>query len=250
MPGPLAVLQRLVRSLVPIRVRGIPERARWLSTRPLSNSWGFDRGTPIDRYYIERFLQRQARDIRGHVLEVKTSVYATRFGTLVDTADVLDIDASNVEATIVADLAVSASMPESRFDCFILTQTLQLIFDVESAIASAHRLLSPGGTLLVTVPCVSRVVPRYGQETDYWRFTPASCRRLFGETFGADRVSVEPLGNVAACVAFLRGAAVEEVPRRILDVNDADFPLVIAVRAVKAEPNVAAEPGPRAPRSR
>ena len=233
MPAPFAAFQRWLRSVVPIRVRGIPERARWLMTRPLSDTWGFDRGTPVDRYYIEHFLERHARDIRGRVLEMKSSVYTKRFGTGVHTADVLDIDASNADATIIADLSATATLPESRFDCFILTQTLQFIFEVESAIASAHRLLSPGGTLLVTVPCVSRVAPRYGQDTDYWRFTPASCRRLFASAFGAEHVEVEPLGNVAAAVAFLRGAAVEEIPRRVLDANDPDFPVVIAVRAVK-----------------
>jgi hypothetical protein len=218
---------------MPIRVRGVPERARWLMTRPLSDTWGFDRGTPVDRYYIEHFLERHARDIRGRVLEMKSRAYTDRFGTGVHSADVLDLDASNAEATIVADLSTTAMMPASRFDCFILTQTLQFIFEVESAITSAHRMLAPGGTLLVTVPCVSRVAPRYGQDTDYWRFTPASCRRLFGAAFGAEQVSIEPLGNVGAAVAFLRGVAVEEIPHRVLDSNDPDFPVVVAVRAVK-----------------
>jgi hypothetical protein len=146
---------------------------------------------------------------------------------------VLDIDASNPNATLVGDLARTSDLPSALYDCFILTQTLQLIFDVSAAIASAHKLLRPGGTLLVTVPSVSRVVPRYGAETDYWRFTPASCRRLFGDVFGATNVAVEPLGNVGAGVAFLRGAAVEEVPRSVLQHHDPDFPVVIAVRAVR-----------------
>lgn len=229
----LQLVQRLLRSAVPIRVRGIPDRARWLQTRPLSDSWGFDRGTPVDRHYIERFLSTHAADIRGRVLEIKSSAYTERFGRAVDRRDVLDIDATNAQATIVADLGDPAQMPEQAFDCFILTQTLQLIFDTRAAIASAHKLLRPGGTLLATVPCISRIVPRYGLETDYWRFTPASCRRLFGDAFGADNVTVEALGNVGAAVAFLRGAAMEEVPRGVLDVNDSYFPVVMAVRAVR-----------------
>ena len=235
MASPFAALRRVVRSVVPIRIRGIPARARWLAPRPLSDSWGFDRGTPVDRYYIEGFLERHASDIRGRTLEVKSSAYARRFGRAVESYDVIDIDATNADATIVADLTRPESLPESHFDAFICTQTLQFIFDVRTAVASAHRLLRPGGTLLVTVPCVSRVGPRYGQETDYWRFTPASCRRLFGDVFGLTTVQVEPLGNVAAGVAFLRGAAQEEVPTRVLAANDPDFPVVIAVRAVKRQ---------------
>src|SRR3712207_5592488 len=37
-------------------------------TRPLSAQWGFDRGLPIDRYYIEGFLSANAADVGGCVL--------------------------------------------------------------------------------------------------------------------------------------------------------------------------------------
>ena len=145
-----------------------------MGVRPLSTEWGFDRGTPVDRYYIERFLAAHSADIRGRTLEVKSAEYARRFGSAVTQADILDIDASNRDATVVADLAVGDGIPERAFDCFVLTQTLQLIYDVREAIVQCHRLLRPGGVLLVTVPIVSRIVPRYGLTTDYWRFTPAS----------------------------------------------------------------------------
>ncbi len=35
------------------------------SLRPVSASFGQDRGTPIRRYYIERFLQQERSAIRG-----------------------------------------------------------------------------------------------------------------------------------------------------------------------------------------
>jgi hypothetical protein len=233
--SPLETLRNLIRAIVPIRVRGIPGRARWLNTRPLSDSWGFDRGTPIDRHFIEGFLARHADDIRGRVLEIKSDAYTVRFGRNVESRDVLDIDASNPNATIVGDLTGATTIPEDRFDCVILTQTLQFIYDVQSAVVNVHKTLRAGGTALVTVPSTSRVAPRYGQESDYWRFTPASCRRLFGDVFGASNVTVEPLVNVGAGVAFLRGVAVEEVPHSVLEHHDDDFPVVIAVRAVRRE---------------
>src|SRR5947207_406343 len=46
--------------------------------------WGAERGTPVDRYYIERFLERHRADIRGRVLEVRDSRYTDRFGTSVE----------------------------------------------------------------------------------------------------------------------------------------------------------------------
>ena len=87
--------------------------------------------------------------------------------------------------------------------------------------------------LLVTVPSLSRIVHVAGLEWDYWRFTAASCRRLFGEAFGDANVEVRTHGNVLAATAFLRGTALEEIPRRKLDVNDPDCPLLVTVRAVK-----------------
>ena len=204
-----------------------------LGVRPVSERWGWDRGTPVDRYYIERFLEAHAGDVRGRVLEVKDSAYSRRLDHGVTRFDVLDLDAANPDATIVADLATGEGIPEGAFDCFVLTQTLQLIYDVRGAVAQCHRLLAPGGVLLVTVPVVSRIVHDDGLEWDHWRFTGASCRRLFGDVFGAGQVEVRTWGNVLAGVAFLRGTAYQEIPRRKLDVNDPYFPIVVTVRAVK-----------------
>jgi SAM-dependent methyltransferase len=174
------------------RIRRLAPPA-WLGsirrTTPLSDHYGYDRGTPVDRYYIERFLEEYRRDVHGRVLEVKDSSYTDRYGFDVEQRDVLDVDPANPHATIIADLASADSMPSHSFDCFILTQTLQLIYDMRGAISHAHRILRPGGALLVTVPAVSRVVPGYGFKTDYWRFTAASCSSLFGEVFGAEQVT-------------------------------------------------------------
>jgi SAM-dependent methyltransferase len=215
-----------------------------MGVRPLSTEWGYDRGTPVDLYYIERFLAAHAADIRGRTLEVKNAGYTRRFGSAVTQADVLDIDARNVDATIIADLSVGEGIPERAFDCFVITQTLQFIYDVHSAVVQSHRLLRPGGVLLATVPIVARISPRYGLTTEYWRFTPASCARMFGDVFGAEQVTVRTDGNVFAGVAFLRGAALEELPRRKLDVHDPYFPILATVRAVRSTASGGSRAGP------
>lgn len=213
-------------------------RPAWLGTlrrlTPLSDYWGFERGTAVDRYYIERFLGQYRLDIRGRVLEVRDSVYTDQFGTAVVQRDILDIDPANPKATIVADLTSSAGLPADLFDCFVLTQTLQFIYDFRAAVDQAFRLLRPGGVLLVTVPSVSRVAPRYGLKSDYWRFTAASCSALFGPVFGDAQVTIQSYGNVLTATAFLAGMAHEELSRRELEMVDPYFPVIIAVRAVKA----------------
>jgi SAM-dependent methyltransferase len=227
-------LRALLASPLARRLRR-PSLLRAMGLRPLSTEWGFDRGTPVDRYYIERFLAAHSADIRGRTLEVKSAEYTRGFGSAVTQLDVLDLDSANADATIVADLAIGEGIPERAFDCFVLTQTLQFIYDLHAAVVQSHRLLRPGGVLLVTVPIVSRIAPRYGLATDYWRFTAASCSRLFGDVFGAEQVTVSTHGNVFAGVAFLRGVAVEELPRRKLDAHDPYFPILATVRAVRAD---------------
>jgi SAM-dependent methyltransferase len=211
-------------------------RPRWLTvwrTRPVSDIWGADRGTPVDRWYIDRFLDASRAAIRGSVVEIKHSMYTDRFGSDVRERHVLDVDAANERATIVADLAAADAAPSDRFDCFILTQTLQLIYDVHAAVGHTHRMLRPGGVVLCTVPCVSRV--SHGLvDAEFWRFTQASCERLFGDVFGSENVEVRAHGNVLAAIAFLAGWAAEEVGRRRLELSDVHFPLLVTVRAQKA----------------
>lgn len=204
-----------------------------LGTRPVSTGWGWDRGTPVDRYYLEQFLAEHAGDVRGRTLEVKDAGYTRKYDRGVTRIDVLDLDAANPDATIVADLAIGDGIPADAFDCFVLTQTLQYVYDVPAAIVQCHRLLAPRGVLLATVPVVSRIVHGDGLEWDYWRFTAASCRRLFGDVFGPSNVEVRTWGNVLAGVAFLRGTAYQEIPRRKLDAHDPYFPILVTIRAVK-----------------
>jgi SAM-dependent methyltransferase len=222
----------LARRLVP---RRRPRLGVLRRTTALSDHWGADRGTPIDRYYIERFLECHCSEITGHVLEVKDADYTQRFGTSVIRSDVIDVDEANPAATVVTDLVSADGVPSDTFDCFVLTQTLQFIYDVQAAVMESHRVLRPGGVLLATVPAVSKIDRHAGVDGDFWRFTTASCRRLFGTVFGEGRVEVRAYGNVLAAIGFLTGLAREELSEAELDVEDELFPVLVGVRAVKAQ---------------
>jgi SAM-dependent methyltransferase len=171
-----AVVSQLARRRRPVLLGSLGR------TRPVDLHWGASRGQPVDRWYIERFLEDHRASITGRVLEVKDSTYTARFGREVSEHGVLDVDASNPRATYVADLAAADALPGAHFDCFVLTQTLQYVYDVRAAVAHAHRILAPGGALLVTLPAVSRVTEP--PLDDFWRFTAESARRLFGDAFG------------------------------------------------------------------
>jgi glycosyltransferase involved in cell wall biosynthesis/SAM-dependent methyltransferase len=203
-------------------------------TRPISDRFGFDRGTPIDRYYIEAFLSRNSGDIRGRVLEIGDATYTCKFGgAKVNMSDVLHVHPGNPKATIVGDISVPGTLPGGAFDCLLLTQTLHLIYDMRAAVVEMKRALKPGGAVLVTVPGLSQIDRGEWGAAWFWSLTPAAARRLFGDVFGTAYVQVESHGNVFAATAFLQGVATEEVDHNKLDVRDDAYPLIVAVHARK-----------------
>src|SRR5918994_4309822 len=176
---------------------------------PISPYWGTERGLPVDRYYIERFIAAHASDIQGHGLEVKEDLYTTRYGgDRVKKIDIVHPEEGNPKATIVADLTRANNLPSDTFDFIILTQTLHLIYDVRAAVGTLYRVLKPGGILLTTVSGISKIsrddMDRWGH---HWAFTTRSAERLFHEFFPKGNITVEAHGNVLAAVASLHGLA-------------------------------------------
>ena len=233
-----AGIRRRLRATARARRSGVrtPDMGDLRRTEPLSRTWGFDRGRPVDRYYVERFLTDHAADIRGRTLEVANRVYTDRFGTAVERAEVLHVEEGNPAATVVGDLAGGETLPGDAFDCFICTQTLQSVYDVRAAVRTIHRILRPGGVLLATVPGISQILhPDFETWGDYWRFTTLAVDRMLTEAgFAREDLEVRAHGNVLAATAFLYGMASRELSTAELDVDDgSNYQLVITARAVK-----------------
>lgn len=201
--------------------------------KPVSRSFGYDRGTPVDRFYIENFLSRSSGDIKGRVLEVGEETYSTRFGSEITKQDVLHIH-EHPAATIVADLTEPEALPEQAFDCIVITQTLQFIYDIQSATRQLHRALRPGGVVLATVPGISSRGGGEWADSWCWSLTDLSARELFGRFFPSDAIETSVFGNVFAATCFLQGLALEEVDRELLEHVDASYPVIVAVRARRA----------------
>lgn len=232
------------RRLLGIPQPGLVDFGDLRRSKPIGRHFGIDRpmpdeedGRPVDRFYIERFLAANASDIRGRVLEIGDDGYTRRYGgDRVARRDILNITADNPRATIVADLAAAPQIPDAIFDCVILTQTLHLIYDAPAAVRTLHRILKPGGVLLMTVPGITLVpTTSVWGHTWYWAFTALAARRMLGEAFGEPRIEVGSCGNVLAATAFLHGLAVGELSADELEACDTDYPLIIAARARKAD---------------
>ena len=198
---------------------------------------GFDQGLCIDRYYIEKFLAVHAPDIRGIVLEIGDDTYTQRFGGgQVTSSDVLHKTGDNPNTTIVADLTGADHIPEGAFNCIILTQTLQYIYDLKATVLTLYRILKPGGVVLATIPGIA-YISRYDLEHwgEYWRLTSLSAKRLFAEVFPLENVAAQAYGNLLTATAFLCGLPAEGFKPEELDEHHPDFQVLITVRAIKPE---------------
>jgi SAM-dependent methyltransferase len=207
----------------------------WRSRRPVDLG-ALRRTTPIDRVYVERFIGGHAADIRGRVLEIAAPDYTSRYGWRVDRVDILMAKEGNPEATIVGDLAAAPHIPSDAFDCAIVTQTLQFVYDVRAALATLHRILAPGGVLLATVPGITKISPPEDAEYgEWWHYTGRSLRRLAEEAFGEGSVDVTSYGNVLTAAGFLYGLAASDLNDEELDASDRLYEVIVGLRAVKRD---------------
>jgi SAM-dependent methyltransferase len=204
--------------------------------RPFCNNYGLSRGTPVDRIYIQQFLERNKADVRGHVLEVANNYYTKWFGAeRAEKSDVLHVEPGYPGVTIVGNLETGANIPSDTFDCFICTQTLNVIYDFASAMRNAHRCLKAGGVLLLTVEAIG---PFFAKPEDtwgyFWRLTSPAIKRLSREIFGEQaELTVTGYGNLLTAASFLYGLASSEITENEYAFHDPAFEIVVSLRGVK-----------------
>jgi predicted SAM-dependent methyltransferase len=213
---------------------GKVKKGDFLRTTPFSTNFGYDRGGPIDRYYIENFLQSQENNIKGRVLEIGDNNYTIGFGgSKVSHSDILHIDSSNPKATFTGDLSTSTNLPENSFDCIILTQTLHLIYKHDAALKNCYRILKPGGVLLITVPGISHIAQDQWRQYWLWSFTESSITKMLSEVFPEQNISIKTYGNVLVASSFLYGMGLPEISKENMDYHDPHYQVIITAKAVK-----------------
>ncbi|HQH28058.1 MAG TPA: polysaccharide deacetylase family protein, partial [Oligoflexia bacterium] len=186
------------------------------------------RGSPVDRYYMQHFLERHKKAVKGRVLEAGDPAYTHQFGSRVVKSDVLNVIGSP-GTTVVGNLQSGTGIPLAHYDCVILTQTVQFVFGIEKAVRNAYRALKPGGTLLLTASGISQI-SRYDMDRwgEYWRLTDLCLKEILSRAAPDAQTEISTYGNVASAKAFLDGISAEELPREVLDYQDPDYQLLIA----------------------
>jgi len=224
----LTKLNKILRDRSPVQWRD------FRSVEPVSRVFGLDRGTPLDRYYMRKFLSENKQHIQGKLIEIGDDKFSRMFGTNVTSYDVLHVEPSKI-ATLVGDLTNVVTLPENFSDCFICTQVFNFIYDFHAAIRGAHFLLKPGGIILATVGSISPTsrhdADRWGH---FWGFYPQGIERAFKQVFGENNVEIKVYGNSLAAAAFIKGLAFEELTLEELDFVDEDYPVIVCIKGKKS----------------
>ncbi len=92
----------------------------------------------------------------------------------------------------VADLCHMPQVPSDRFDATVCYQVLEHVPSPSAAIAELYRTLKPGGTLVISVPHLSR---QHELPHDYFRFTPGGLQKMLTDA-GFETVSLAPFGGL------------------------------------------------------
>lgn len=95
---------------------------------------------------------------------------------------------------IRADLRDLSMFADSTFDTALITEVLEHLSEPSRTLSELHRVLKPGGTMIVTVPHLSRL---HEMPHDYFRFTEQGLRHLL-EVSGFIVLEARGLGGVFA----------------------------------------------------
>lgn len=221
-------MNKIITLLLTIRAKILRNIKR--APQPLSTKFGYDRGTPIDRFWIETFLKENGACFKGECLEIGDDRYIRKFGNSTVRTTILDINQRNRQATIIADLQRMPNVDSNRFDCIILTHVLGMVEDMSAAVREIYRVLKPGGVVLVTSACIA---PLFKGNVGKWHIMPDGASCLFNPVFGKGNVEIKTYGNVYSGQAFWVGMSQEELSTHELTVNDDRFPCIVAVKATK-----------------
>lgn len=215
-----------------IRGLGLPRWGNLRRVRPFSENFGFERGTPVDRYYLMKFLDKHRHYITGRVLEIQLPDYTQRYGHGVVEMHTVDINPA-FGSTYVCDLAHSDGViPSDYYDCFLLPNTLCVLRDIDGCLRQALRVVRAGGIVLGTTAGFVPLTPDYG---DYWHLSAAGWQEIAARAWPGCQFHIESHGNCLAAVAAMLGLAFEELTAEELDVSDTRFPVLVTLCCRKSE---------------
>lgn len=192
---------------------------------PISRKYGVEFGKPIDRYYIEKFLENNREYVCGDVIEIEDTTYTRRYGHSLKSCAALHVE--DTDGCIKGNLDTGEGIDEGMADCLICTQTLQYIYHPENAAKNIWKMLKPGGTALITMPFLCQYFEGAHSWNDYWRATPQCLKKVLAEVFGEENVITGSSGNIKTAIGFLYGLCCDDIDEGDFDYNDKEYPVTV-----------------------
>jgi SAM-dependent methyltransferase len=128
----------------------------------------------------------------------------------------LGVDA--VDGPRVDAIGVAEDLPceDSSFDVVLCTQVLEHVDDPTRVLAEIYRVLAPGGVLFLSTHGVFLYHPDPPtSDRDYWRWTHAGLMRIVRQSGDYSGLSLEPQGNVVACLGYITAQFVDELGQKL-----------------------------------
>ena len=195
---------------------------------PFSHRFGFDRGGPVDRYYLGQFVRSIRPVVRGRCLEIGGSLKNNWFYRFdVDEFRTLELKQSNIADDLVGDAADQGVLDPAAWDSILAFHVLEHCPNPFAVVTNMCAWLRPNGHACIVVPCAQRV---HNYPGDYWRFMPDGLRVLFRDF---SEVNISTYGNPLTVVSSYLGLSHTELVAEDMDAVHPDYPVLACVVARK-----------------
>lgn len=222
LPGPAILPARARASLRQGAAATLPSRVRLATLARRTPG----RGRELAEHYAREHVAAWRHDVRGRVLELGG------LGTARHLVATLGHGAGRRVAEVVAaDLDQLAGVPSAAFDTVLALSVLHRRPAPEEQVQALHRVLRPGGTLLLTEPALAAAAAGDAQ----WLATVEGVRATLSGPFAPPDVAVGSRGNLHVVTAALHGLGPEELGAGRLRVIEPEHPVLVTARALRPE---------------
>ena len=197
-------------------------------TVPICQAFGLTRGTPVDRYYLSKFVEEIRHQVLGNVLEIGGTPKDKDFYQLdgASSYKILNLE-PGLGVDIVGDVHDPSVIEPDSFDAIVIFNVLEHCYAPWIAVENIYKWLKVGGKCFAMVPNSIRV---HATPVDYWRPLPDAFAWMF-KNFSTSRLYV--YGNPISVIASFHGIAMEELTSEELDAFHPDYPVATCIVAEK-----------------
>ena len=153
-----------------------------------------------DPHYLARStivaaLTQIAPSVQGRMLDIGSG-HARGYEGLFEayTSEYLCVDYQYAETVDICSDCYEIPLSDRSIDVILSTQMLEHLQTPERMLQEAHRLLKPGGRLILTAPMVWGL---HEEPVDFYRYTEHGLRYLLARS-GFDTIQIQPLEGLFA----------------------------------------------------